>query len=62
MSGRIISTPSNQHACEGMPAAKKYEVGTVWECDECKARWVVRVANNEYARWNAWVRKTRGTQ
>ena len=42
MTGKIIVDPPSPHVCKGRPSSSVYELGTIWQCDDCGAFWMVK--------------------
>lgn len=59
MTGRIIFQPPQPTACargncEGRPRAADYRDGTIWQCDNCGAQWVVWSGVQYNEPFSAW--------
>jgi hypothetical protein len=49
MTGRIVHQPKSVHDCwfgqdKFRWGPEQWQVGTLWECDQCQARWRVELA------------------
>lgn len=54
MPGKIISLPASAHKCTDLPNANTLEPATVWQCDECDAKWVIVEGAQYNVAYRAW--------
>lgn len=62
MSGRIVYVPPVKHKCDLSSIGGRPVPGTIWECNDCKMRWVFVYGsqhNESYLTWRQLTEKNR---